>query len=180
MNKVYFTIPTSVVFGLVAFSWFPVCNDAQGPALAPSVLVSVAVYFPTRSYPVTTLKSARSRIFEKPIVPQLGNLWNKDVHYHLNKSLPLVRKLSQINPDHILQTKILNAHFNIIFPSAPRSSSWCFPLYEPVLFPVTHAPPAQSVLIPENQSKSKEVVCRCVMLLSNYQTSRSQKNKMAI
>ena len=45
MNKVYFTILNSVVFGLVAFSWFPVCNDAQGPALAPSVLVSVAVQF---------------------------------------------------------------------------------------------------------------------------------------
>jgi hypothetical protein len=44
-EKFILLILISVVLGLVNSSWFLVCNDTRGPALAPSALVRVAICF---------------------------------------------------------------------------------------------------------------------------------------
>jgi len=58
---------------------------------------------------------------------------------------PLVHVLNQTNPLQALQSYFVNTHFNIIFPSTPRSSSWSlsvrFPHQTPagiILYPITY------------------------------------------
>ena len=52
-------------------------------------------------------------------------LWNKDVHYRINKRPPPVHILSQINPIHDSSSEILKIYFNNILPPTVRPSKWC-------------------------------------------------------
>ena len=52
------------------------------------------------------------------------SLWNLKVPYHIYKRQPPVPILSQINPVYAYPLYILKVHFNISFPSTPRSSKW--------------------------------------------------------
>ena len=119
-------------------SWFPVCNDTQGPALVPSALMRTAVHFSDTvvcSYyiKISTEQNPWKTNSSSAWQGITFNSWNQDVHYHLHKSPPLVCILSQINPGHVPRTKILNVHFNIISPSS-RYSNWSLSLvYTPTL-----------------------------------------------
>jgi hypothetical protein len=47
-------------------------------------------------------------------------LWNREVHYHVHNSLPLVRTLRQLSPVHTLPPYFPKIRSNIVFPSTPR------------------------------------------------------------
>jgi len=53
-------------------------------------------------------------------------LWNRNVHYHIRSSPPLIPTLSQINPIHTLCFDYFETHFNIIFTATPIFPSWFF------------------------------------------------------
>jgi hypothetical protein len=53
-------------------------------------------------------------------------LWNRKVHYRVQKNLSLVSILSQIHLVHNFETCAFNIHSNINSPT-PRSSDWSFP-----------------------------------------------------
>jgi hypothetical protein len=76
-------------------------------------------------------------------------LWNHKVHYCVNKGLPLVPILIQINLVHISPPYIPKIHSNIIFPPTPRSSEHFLPF----------------------RFSSQDIVCICVMI---YKTKCSQ------
>jgi len=50
-----------------------------------------------------------------------------EVHYRIHKDPPLVPIRSHTNPVHSLPLYFPDIHFNIIFPSMPRSSEWFLP-----------------------------------------------------
>jgi hypothetical protein len=49
-------------------------------------------------------------------------LWNAKVHYRVNNSPSLVPVLNEMNPFHAFASYFTKIHFNIILPSALRSS----------------------------------------------------------
>jgi len=51
-------------------------------------------------------------------------LWNAKVHYRIHTTQPPVLFLSQINQVHASLSHLLKIHFNIILPTAHRSSRW--------------------------------------------------------
>lgn len=135
-----------MVLGLVTFSWFPVCNDTQVRALVPSAFVSLAVHSSdtvVSSYYISI--STEQNLWKA----NCSSAWTRNYPQFMERrcSLPISQEpatcpYTQINPGHVLRTKILNAHFNIILSShlfldLPVG---LFPFYAPVLFPVTHGP----------------------------------------
>jgi len=63
-------------------------------------------------------------------VRQLGKKFpafyvNWKVHYRFHNGSPIVCILSEINPDHALQTYLFNVHLNIILLPMFSSSMWC-------------------------------------------------------
>jgi len=54
-------------------------------------------------------------------------LCNPNAHYHVEKKLPLLHILTQINPVHNFPHCFSNIHSNIILPSTPRCSEWSGP-----------------------------------------------------
>jgi len=54
-------------------------------------------------------------------------LWNLNFHYPVHNSPSLVHILSQMHPVHNFPVYFHKTHFNIIFPSTPRSSEWALP-----------------------------------------------------
>jgi hypothetical protein len=54
-------------------------------------------------------------------------LRNPKVRYRVYKNLPLVPSLIQMNPAHTFTPHFTKIHFNIIFPSTPKSSAWSLP-----------------------------------------------------
>jgi len=76
-----------------------------------------------------------SRFAANQEIPHI--LWNANVHYHINNSLPPVPILSQVNPVHTPKSHFLKTHLNIILPSGLSLSS--FPtktLYTPLPSPI--------------------------------------------
>jgi hypothetical protein len=59
-------------------------------------------------------------------------LWNPNVHYHINNSLPPVPTLSHINPVYTPRSHFLKIHLIIILLSKPGSLSLRFPHHTPV------------------------------------------------
>jgi len=51
-------------------------------------------------------------------------LWNRRVHYSIQKCLQTVPVLSHLDPVHTPSSHILNICLNIILPSTPVSSKW--------------------------------------------------------
>jgi hypothetical protein len=54
----------------------------------------------------------------------LNNFWNLKVYYRFQKKPPLVPILSQFDPLHTDLSFSFKIHFNIIFPTMCKSSSW--------------------------------------------------------
>jgi len=50
-------------------------------------------------------------------------LWNPEVYYSIHKSLPLPI-LNKSDPIHVSPSYLLKIHFNIVFPTTPKSSEW--------------------------------------------------------
>jgi len=67
-------------------------------------------------------------------------LWNLNVHYRINNSLPLVCILNHINPVHARYPTSWISVFSIILPSMPRSTSWSLSLRFPHQYPVYISP----------------------------------------
>jgi hypothetical protein len=81
-------------------------------------------------------------------------LRNLKVHYRNYKCQTTVPILSQINPVHVSPSQSLKTNFNIIIPSAPRSSKWFLSITCPDQNPVC-TPPSSStchVLRPSHRS----------------------------
>jgi hypothetical protein len=55
-------------------------------------------------------------------IPRL--LWSPKIHYHVQRSPPLLPLLSQMRPLHNFPPYFSKIHCNINLPSTPRSSDW--------------------------------------------------------
>jgi hypothetical protein len=51
----------------------------------------------------------------------------ENVHFRVQKSPSPVPISTQLNPIHDLPPRFPKIHLNIILPSLPKSSEWCFP-----------------------------------------------------
>jgi hypothetical protein len=78
------------------------------------------------------LLSTWNRVLEKLMFRSASQeitclLWNPKIHCCVHKSPPPVTILTHINLVHIESLSFYKIHFNIVFPSMPRSSKWSLP-----------------------------------------------------
>jgi hypothetical protein len=90
------------------------------------------------------------------------------VHYHVNKSPPIISVLSHINPVHDLPFYCLKMYFNIIFPSKPMSSKLSLPsgyptetLYALLLSSIRATYPAHFILLVIYQQNTHKLMPVC-------------------